>query len=114
MWAVLLAFGFTVGDLPEGPTAPIVIPAAPRPYWSWDRIPTSFHGAVKDRTFTDQEVTRLAQYQMTTLEKWYTPCGSQGPTQAGPSCAVEKKAEQLFGRIKALSPNTTTILYWNR
>ena len=29
----------------------------------------SFHGAVKDREFTDAEVNRLARYQMATIEK---------------------------------------------
>jgi hypothetical protein len=43
----------------------------------------------------------------------YTPCGSKGPTQSGPSCAVESKIEHLFGRIRAVNPNITTILYWN-
>ena len=29
----------------------------------------SFHGAVKDREFTEAEVDRLARYQMATIEK---------------------------------------------
>ena len=79
----------------------------------------SFHGAVKDREFTDAEVDRLARYQMATIEKWYTPCGSAGPPhQSGPECAVEHKAEHLFGRIRTQSaalglPRPTAILYWN-
>jgi hypothetical protein len=55
--------------LPIGPRAPAVIPQPPKPAWSWDHIPTSFHGAVKDREFTDAEVDRLARYQMATIEK---------------------------------------------
>jgi hypothetical protein len=107
-----------LGDLPVGPFAPVVIPAAPKPNWSWERIPTSFHGAVKDREFTDAEVKRLAKYQMATIEKWYTPCASQGPMQGTPSCAVESKIEKLFGRIRAETramgiANQTGILYWN-
>jgi hypothetical protein len=90
-----------------------VIPQAPAAFWSWDRIPTSFHGAVKDREFHDTEVARLAKYQMATIEKWYTPCGSAGPTQSGPSCGVEGKIEGLFKRIRVLNPNQTAILYWN-
>jgi hypothetical protein len=86
----------------------------PTPYWSWERIPTSYHGAVRDRTFTDAEVARLAQFQMVTVEKWYTPCASAGPPhQSGPSCAVEGITERLFGRLRAANPNVTTILYWN-
>ena len=105
--------------LPTGPRAPVVIPQAPSPTWSWDRIPTSFHGAVKDRTFSDAEVDRLGYYQMITIEKWYTPCGSApAPHQSGPECAVELKAEHLFGRIRAAAagrglPRPTAILYWN-
>ena len=55
--------------LPQGRLAPTVIPRAPKPTWSWDRIPTSFHGAVKDREFNEAEVARLARYQMATIEK---------------------------------------------
>ena len=57
--------------LPVGPRAPIVVPQKPAPYWSWDRIPTSFHGADKERAFNETEVKRLALYQVLALEKWY-------------------------------------------
>ena len=43
----------------------------------------------------------------------YTPCGSQGPKQAGPSCAVEDKTFGVYEAIKAINPKVTTILYWN-
>ena len=105
--------------LPTGPRAPVVVPEPPSPTWSWDFLPTSFHGAVKDRDFTAAEVLRLARYQMTTIEKWYTPCGSaRAPHQSGPACAVERKAERLFARIKAAGatvkrPRPTAIMYWN-
>jgi len=95
--------------LPVGPRAPVMIPQKPVLYWSWDRIPTSFQGAQKDRAFNDAEVQRLAQYQMLTLEKWYTPCASQGPTQGGPSCDVEDKTLQLYALTKAISPKQITI-----
>ena len=119
----------TAASLPDGPTAPVVVPQLPKPFWSWAKIPTSYHGANKERAFNDSEVERLAKYQMFTpvsvcvkyrqafsrrkQEKWYTPCGSQGPTQAGPECAIEAKTEHLFQRIRAINPNQTTILYWN-
>lgn len=108
-----------LGALPVGPFAPRIVPVAPKPNWNWDRIPTSFHGAVKDREFNETEVSRLARYQMTTIEKWYTPCASaSAPHQSGPECAVEKKIEELFDRIRAQSkalglPRPTAILYWN-
>ncbi len=69
--ALVSAATFALATLPTGRVAPVVIPKAPKPYWSWDHIPTSFHGAVKDRTFTNAEVARLAKYQMATIEKWY-------------------------------------------
>lgn len=47
------------------------------------------------------------------VEKWYTPCAAEGPTQSGPDCAVEAKIERLFQKTRTLSPNQTTILYWN-
>ena len=70
--------------------------------WSWDRIPTSFQGAQKDRAFNDAEVKRLALYQMLTLEKWYTPCASQGPAQGGPACDVENKTLQVGALLSLL------------
>ena len=90
-----------LSPLPVGPRAPVVIPQKPVLYWSWDRIPTSFQGAQKDRAFNDAEVQRLAKYQILTLEKWYTPCASQGPTQGGPACDVEDKTLQLYNLTKA-------------
>ena len=96
--------------------APVVIPAVPHAYWSWDRIPTSYHGAPRTRPFNESEIKRLAKYQMVTLEKWYTPCAAQGGygiPQAPPSCDSEGKAETVFQQLKRLSPNLTTNLYWN-
>jgi len=90
------------------------IPAKPTPYFSWDTVPTAFHGANKARLYTENEVQELAKrYQMITLEKWYTPCGAQGPHQAGPQCHVEAKMATTFKAIKAANPNVTTLLYLN-
>lgn len=58
----------------------------------------------------DSKVARLAKYQMITTEKWYTPCGSKGPVQSGPDCAVETKIEGLFRRTRAINPKQTTNL----
>ena len=94
--------------------APVVIPAQPSPFFSWDRIPTAFHGANKTGRYTDDAVADLAKYQMITIEKWYTPCASQGPVQGGPSCDVEAKIETLLRRVRAINPrNITTNLYLN-
>ena len=81
--------------LPTGKMAPTVIAQRPKPYWSWEVIPTSMHGADRDRKYNASEVARLAKYQMYTAEKWYTKCGSAGPTQSGPSCAIESVTEDL-------------------
>lgn len=51
--------------------------------------------------------------QMVTIEKWYTPCASQGPSQGPPSCAVERKIEHALSRVKAVNANVTGILYFN-
>ena len=47
--------------------APVVIPQVPKPYWSWDFIPTAFHGANRSGVFTDEAVALLAQYQVTPM-----------------------------------------------
>ena len=102
-------FRFASGQpLPPGPAlAPVVIPQKPSPYFSWDVIPTAFHGANKSGVYNDATVGLLAQHQMVTIEKWYTPCASQGPAQGPPSCAVERKIEHALGRVKAINPNVT-------
>ena len=58
-------------QLPVGPMAPRHVARAPRPYFSWDTVPTSFHGARKDAAYTEDEVKRLAEYNVLCLEKWY-------------------------------------------
>ena len=47
MFAFLASITGARGGLPSGPFAPHVKPTAPKPNWNWNRIPTSFHGAVK-------------------------------------------------------------------
>ena len=50
---------------------------------------------------------------MVTIEKWYTPCASQGPTQGSPSCYVEHKIESALHRIHRINPNVTGVMYLN-
>ena len=105
-------------SLPVGPRAPPVSPiAAPSlEKWTWDRIPTSFHGAPRTRFFNDSELERLAKYQIVALEKWYGPCGAKGGygvPQSGPSCAEGQKSEVVFAKLKETNPNLTAVLYWN-
>ena len=90
-----------------------LVPAFPSPYFSWDTIPLAFHGANRARMYNDAEVAQLARYSMVTLEKWYTPCGAQGPDQAGPECDVEAKMFETFRAIKAANANVTTLFYLN-
>jgi len=116
MMAVLLAFGACFGcarGQAAGGLAPVVIPQKPAPYFSWDNIPTAFHGANKTGIYNDDAIRLLAQHQMVTIEKWYTPCASQGPTQGPPSCAVEARIEAALARVKAINPRVTGLLYLN-
>ena len=87
--------------------------ARPAPYFSWATLPRAFHGANRSGEFTEDAILALSAYQMTTLEKWYTPCASQGPAQGNASCAVEDKMYSVFRKLKALQPSHTTILYLN-
>jgi hypothetical protein len=95
--------------LPVGPLAPNQPCDPPTPHFSWDFIPTSYHGARKDDVFNRAEVERLAKYQVMAVEKWYTKCGSKGPKMSGPDCDVEGKIEHLFERTRAIAPNQTTV-----
>lgn len=76
-------------------------------------MPRAFHGANRSGMFDSAGVAALANYSMVTVEKWYTPCGSQMPNQTGPSCAVEDKMFETFRELKALRPSHTNILYLN-
>jgi hypothetical protein len=92
---------------------PVLHPRKPAPNWSWDTLPIAFHGANKTGMFNSDAIEQLAKYNMVTIEKWYTPCGAQGPTQAGPECDVEDKMFDTFHKIKAINPAVTTIMYLN-
>ena len=108
--AVFLALAAVAhGQNPE----PVALPARPDPNWSWETLPIAFHGANRSGTYTDQAVAQLSRYLMVTLEKWYTPCGAQGPVQAGPECDVEAKMFATFRQLKALNPKITNVMYWN-
>ena len=48
--------------------APTVIPAHPKPYFSWAKIPTAFHGANKSGIYSDDAVKLLVRNQMVTIE----------------------------------------------
>lgn len=69
------------------------------------------HGAERDRQYNASEVARLAKYQMYTAEKWYTPCGSAGPKQSGPSCGIESVTEDLC--VSPCRPAVPTAAYWS-
>ena len=93
--------------------APTLIAEQPTPFFSWETIPTAFHGANKSGVFTDEAVALLARNQLVTIEKWYTECASQSPAMGPPSCDVEARIEHVLGRIKKIQPKLTGILYLN-
>ena len=66
---------------------------------------TILPGARKDAAFSPAEVKRLAKFQVLAIEKWYTACGSKGPAQSGPDCAVEEKMSALFKQTKVIRRN---------
>ena len=98
--------------LPPLPS-PVPVPARPAPFFSWDVLPRAFHGANRSGLFTAEAIAALSAYSMVTLEKWYTPCASQGPAQGNASCAVEDKMFAVFRALKALDARHTTIIYLN-
>lgn len=100
-------------SLSSAQSPPVPSPARPAPFFSWDVVPRAYHGANRSGVFDSAGVATLADYQMVTIEKWYTPCGAQMPDQSGPACAVEDKMYSTFRALKALNPEHTTILYLN-
>ena len=71
--------------LPTGPRAPHVTPMPPKPYWSWDTIPTSMHGADESRLYNDSEVARLAKYQMVVRPRPHWGSEFRAPSHAQPT-----------------------------
>ena len=109
--------GLLVGSalaLVQAQVPPVPVnPARPSPNWNWDTIPVAFHGANRSGMYNEETIDTLAKFNMVTIEKWYTPCGSKGPQQAGPECDVEAKMFDTFAKLKQLKPNITTIMYLN-
>jgi hypothetical protein len=108
MWPFFLLF-----SLSHAQTPPVPDPSRPAPFFSWSVVPRAFHGANESGMFDAAGVAALSNYSMVTLEKWYTPCGSQMPHQSGPDCAVEDKMYTTFRELKAINPAHTNILYLN-
>jgi len=98
----------------DPPPKPVPDPARPKPYFSWDHIPLAFHGANRSGMYTQETVQVLGKhYQMVTIEKWYTECGSKHPIQSGPWCDVEAAMYTTFNALKTINPNITNIMYLN-
>lgn len=97
----------TISAFPPGPARPSV------PEWNTKTIPIAIHAANYTGKYTDEAVAQLARYGMVTIEKWYTPCGSQRPAQAGPECDVEGKMYETFRAIRKINPSTINIIYLN-
>lgn len=104
------AASMTMDPLPK----PVPNPARPTPYFSWDYIPLAFHGANRSGMYNAETVEVLGKhYQMVTIEKWYTECGSKHPIQNGPWCNVEASMYTTFNALKRINPNITNIMYLN-
>ena len=90
---------------------PVPDPARPKPYFSWDYIPLAFHGANRSGMYNESTVEVIGKhYQLFTIEKWYTECGSQHPIMSGPACDVEKAMYTTFNQVKAINPKITNIM----
>jgi hypothetical protein len=61
VWALWMGAGVGVGGQALAPT---VIPDPPTPFFSWDTIPTAFHGANRSGVYTDTAVELLARHQV--------------------------------------------------
>lgn len=109
----ILAFLSAVASCAGQPQPPFPNPMRPAPFWSWDTLPRAFHGANRSGMFTADDVSALSNYSLVTIEKWYTPCGAQRPSQSGPACDVEDKMFSTFRQLKAIAPAHTNIMYLN-
>ena len=111
--ALLLCAFITVDakiSVDPGPV-PVPDPARPKPYFRWDYIPLAFHGANRSGMYNESTVEVIGKhYQLFTIEKWYTECGSQHPIQSGPACDVEKAMYTTFNQVKAINPKITNIM----
>ena len=98
--------------VPAGVAAPPGQPAL-LPGWNTATMPVAIHAANETGAFTAEALEQLAKYDMITFEKWYTPCGSAHPTQAGPECDVEGKFFEAFNTIAGINSDAVIMMYLN-
>lgn len=82
--------------------------AAPRgPLFSWDRLPTFFHGSNASGPVNADALALMARFPLVTVEKFQGPCGWR--PDASPSCDQEAQIIDVLKGVKAINPNVSTI-----
>ena len=93
IFTATLAFGLTLApgllSLPaRAEQPPVIYPAKPTPRWSWDRIPTSFHGADKERA-------RTAVFATENAVPWLTAARCRCPRRCRQAALVRRAARAV-------------------
>ena len=82
--------------------------AAPRgPLFSWDHLPTFFHGSNASGPVNADALALMARFPLVTVEKFQGPCGWR--PDASPSCDQEAQIIDVLKGVKAINPNVSTI-----
>jgi hypothetical protein len=94
-------------------------------HFSWDTVQPFFHADNVTGPFSDQAIASIARFPLVTLEKWHGACagarlnrsnrGDHCPSTSRDHypCCEEQRIISDLGRVKALNPNATTVIYFN-
>lgn len=104
--------------VPAAAHANLPLPSAVR--FSWERVQPFFHADNVTGPYSDEAIRAIARFPLVTLEKWHGACEGFKPANGSdhcPSisrstypCCEEDRITSDLQRVKALSPNTTTIM----
>ena len=91
---VLMALLATAAAKGDGPAS-----------FSWDTLPTAFHGANMSGDYRPDQLAQLAKYNMVTIEKWMGACAAQhAPLPMSRNCSQEAVISRTLRSIRALQP----------
>ena len=92
-------------------------------HFSWDTVMPFFHADNTTGPYSDEAIRSIARFPLVTLEKWHGACGDfQSTNKSGRCpdisletypCCEEQTITSDLRRVKAISPNTTRVVYFN-
>ena len=97
-----------------------VLPPPSSVRFDWATVQPFFHADNVTGPYSDEAIRSIARFPVVTFEKWHGACSHMGRGGRCPSidkdvypCCEENRIIADLQRVKAISPNTTTVMYFN-